>query len=145
MQREWNWVSHVTDHRFLQKSVFVEKRMHPSCLVLQRLQENAGSDSDDIEIARLLVATTAMKNQTDCFYTAAVVFARRSARLYWNPSLQEPSLVRESDTIKPLHVFHCGEMQFPLRFAVKRPATRTAFWWETNFQHDACTALKRII
>ena len=42
------------------------------------MQENAGSDGDDIEIARLLMATAAMKNQTDRFCTAAIVFAGRS-------------------------------------------------------------------
>ena len=42
------------------------------------MQENAGRDGDDIGIARLLMATAAMKNQTDRFYTAAIVFAGRS-------------------------------------------------------------------
>ena len=47
-------------------------------MFVKGLQENAGSDGDDIGIARLLMATAAMKNQTDRFYTAAIVFAGRS-------------------------------------------------------------------
>ena len=45
----------------------------------------------DIGIARLLMATAAMKNQTDRFYTATIVFAGRSVYttlfepLYSNP------------------------------------------------------------
>ena len=34
---------------------------------VSELQENAGSDGDDLEIARLLMAAAAMKNQTDVF------------------------------------------------------------------------------
>ena len=66
------------------------------------LQENAGSDGDDIGIARLLMATAAMKNQTDRFYTTAIVFAGRS--VYTTlfepplPPIQWLSLVHESDT-----------------------------------------------
>ena len=69
---------------------------------MQGLQENAGSDGDDIEIARLLMATAAMKNQTDRFCTAAIVFAGRSVyTAEFEPSLspiQWLSLVREIDT-----------------------------------------------
>ena len=66
-------------------------------------EENAGSDGDDIGIARLLMATAAMKNQTDRFYTTAIVFAGRSV-FYTTlfepplPPIQWLSLVRESDT-----------------------------------------------
>ena len=64
------------------------------------MQENAGSDGDDIGIARLLMATAAMKNQTDRVYTAAIVFAGRS--VYTTlfepplPPIQWLSLVRET-------------------------------------------------
>ena len=48
------------------------------------------------------MATAAMKNQTDRFYTAAIVFAGRSvyATLFEPPlpPIQWLSLVRESDT-----------------------------------------------
>ena len=63
------------------------------------MRENAGSDGDDIGIARLLMATAAMKNQTDRFYTTAIVFAGRS--VYTTlfepplPPIQWPSLVHE--------------------------------------------------
>ena len=64
--------------------------------------QTAGSDGDDIGIARLLMATAAMKNQTDRFYTAAIVFAGRSVytTLFESPlpPIQWLSLVRESDT-----------------------------------------------
>ena len=64
----------------IQKSSFLwEKNTHSSYFVfVSRLQKNASSDSDDIGITRLLMATAAMKNQTDRFYTTAIVFAGRS-------------------------------------------------------------------
>ena len=60
------------------RALLLFRRLHyvlASSLV-RNLQENAGSDGDDMEIARLLMATAAMKNQTDRFYTTAIVFAR---------------------------------------------------------------------
>ena len=72
------------------------------CVCVKGLQENAGSDGDDIGIARLLMATAAMKNQTDRFYTTAIVFAGRSGytTLFEPPlpPIQWLSLVHESDT-----------------------------------------------
>ena len=60
--------------------VFVGKRIHIRVILClcKGCKEKAGSDGDDIGIARLLMATAAMKNQTDRFYTAAIVFAGRS-------------------------------------------------------------------
>ena len=78
-EKKW-LVRHVAakPSKRIQKSIFFcgKNNTHPSYFVfVQGLQENASSDGDDIGIARLLMATAAMKNQTDRFYTTAIVFA----------------------------------------------------------------------
>ena len=84
-------VAAKTFKRIQKSSFFVGKRIHiPSycaCVCVYGLQENASSDDDDIGIARLLMVTAAMKNQTDRFSQQLsclpdAVFTR----LYLNPS-----------------------------------------------------------
>ena len=74
---------HVTakTSKRIQKSSFSWEKEYTSdlfCVCVRVARECR--DVDDIGIARLLMATAAMKNQTDRFYTVAIVFAGRSVQ-----------------------------------------------------------------
>ena len=82
-------VAAKTSKRIQKSSFFVGKRIHIRVISsLCKSCKNVGSDGDDIGIARLLMTTAAMKNQTDRFYTTAIVFAGRSVyTTLFKPSL----------------------------------------------------------
>ena len=71
-----------------------QKRVRNPTRFWLRFQENAGSDGDDIRIARLLMATAAMKNQTVRFHTTAIGLPDAVFTLLYSNPLFPPTAKR---------------------------------------------------